>query len=371
MINVEEGTVERIIWSEDKVQCLEVKIGGKKEKAINYLELSGAASPGNKVFLNTTAVRLNLGSGGYHFVIVNTASIPYTHHGGHIIKLRYTPLQHKVMTWEERCGNAANNFHPNDKGLNFPVVIGELHSMLAPFAQTLKKINSKRRIVYIMSDSASLPLSFSRTVRLLKESAVLAGSITTGHAFGGDVECVNMYTALLAARDELKADVAVIAPGPGVVGTGTRYGYSGVEQGEHIERVHKMRGIPLVIPRISFADPRSRHRGISHHTLTALDELTTKSCYFPLPACSNGRMRFLYKQLSASGLIKKHRIVLISSKRFNRYLEDCCSNCSTMGRKLQADPFFFATACACACFTEELIKRQIKHIPAWDGIRYL
>jgi hypothetical protein len=77
MINVEEGTVERVIWTEDSVQCLEVQIGDKKEKAINYLELSGAAFPGNKVFLNTTAVRLNLGSGGYHFVIVNTAASPY------------------------------------------------------------------------------------------------------------------------------------------------------------------------------------------------------------------------------------------------------------------------------------------------------
>ncbi len=371
MINVEEGTVERVIWSNNKLQYLEVKIGEKKEKAINYLDLSGAASPGNKVYLNTTAVRLNLGSGGYHFVIVNTESIPYTNHAGHIIKLRYTPLQHKVMTWEERCGIAVNNFYPKDNGLNFPVVIGELHSMLAPFAQTLKKINSTCRIVYIMSDSASLPLSFSRTVRSLKENGVLAGSITTGHAFGGDVECVNMYTALLAARDELKADVAVIAPGPGVVGTGTRYGYSGVEQGEHVERVHKMQGIPLVIPRISFADPRPRHRGISHHTLTALGELTTKSCYFPLPACSKGKMRYLFKQLSVSGLIKKHSIVLISSKRFHKYLEDCCSNCSTMGRNLQADPFFFATTCACAFFTEELINKQIKHIPAQSGIKYL
>ncbi len=370
MINVEEGTVERIIWTDDKLQCLEVLVGEKKEKAINYLELSGAAAPGNRVFLNTTAVRLKLGSGGYHFVMLNTAASPYTPHTGHIIKMRYTPLQHKVMTWEEKCGTSSDSYKTKYQGLHIPVVIGELHSMLTPFARTLKLINSKCRIIYIMSDSASLPLSFSQSVRLLKNTGMLDGTITAGQAFGGDLECVNIYTALIAAREKLKADVIMILPGPGVVGTGTRYGYSGVEVGEHVERVHKLRGIPLVIPRISFADSRSRHRGISHHTLTALGELTIKSCYFPLPACGRGKMRHIYKQLAAAGLMVKHRIVTMGSKRFHKYLKECCGDCSTMGRGPNSDPIFFAAVCAGACLTEALLKQQIKHIPARGGIIY-
>jgi hypothetical protein len=128
---------------------------------------------------------------------------------GHIIKMRYTPLQHKVMTWEEKCGTESNNCKTKYRGLHVPVVIGELHSMLAPFARTLKLLNNKYRIIYIMSDSASLPLSFSRTVRLLKKTGVLSGTITAGHAFGGDLECINIYTALIAAREELKADVII------------------------------------------------------------------------------------------------------------------------------------------------------------------
>ena len=358
MLYVEEGTVERVIWTEGRVQCLEVQLGDNKEKAINYLELSGAAAPGNRVFLNTTAVRLNLGSGGYHFVMLNTAASPYSPHTGHIIKMRYTPLQHKVLTWEENCGPDADNCQTKYTGLHIPVVIGELHSMLAPFVRTLKLINSKCRIVYIMSDSASLPLSFSRTVYSLKDDGVLSGTITAGQAFGGDLECVNIYTALIAAREELKADVIIIAPGPGVVGTGTRYGYGGVEQGEHVERVHKLGGIPLVIPRISFADSRSRHQGISHHTLTTLGELTTKSCILPLPACSRDKMRLFYQQLTAASLLKKHRVVIISSKRFKHYMKECCGDSSTMGRGLQADPIFFATACACAYHTGKMLKKS-------------
>ncbi|MEW5922058.1 MAG: DUF3866 family protein [Bacillota bacterium] len=358
MINIEKGTVERVLWAEEKMQCLEVKVGGKKEKAINYLQLSGSASPGNGVILNTTAVRLGLGSGGYHFVIANTAANPFSAHSGHIMKMRYTPLQLKLMTWEERGGDK-NHYNGNKyPGLHIPVVIGELHSMIAPFARTLKLINRKRKIVYIMSDSASLPLPFSSTIRILKEEGVLEGTITSGQAFGGDLETVNIYTALLAAREEFRADVVMITPGPGVVGTATRYGFSGIEQGEHVERVHKLGGIPLVIPRISFADPRSRHKGISHHTLTALGELTTKSCFLPLPACSRNKMRIFFKQLAAGGLLEKHKIVIISGDRFLRYLEKACAGCQTMGRNLRADPVFFAAVVASACLTEKIMENK-------------
>lgn len=358
MINLEKGIVERILRTEGNVQELEVSVGGKKEKAINYLYFCGAASPGNMVFMNTTAVRLNLGSGGYHFVMVNTAASPNKTDVGHIIKMRYTPLQFRVGAWEEKENIAANEVEKKYAGLNVPVVIGELHSMIAPFTRSLKKINNKRRIVYIMSDSASLSLSFSRTVPALISDGDLEGTVTYGQAFGGDLECVNIYTALIAAREELKADVILIAPGPGVVGTGTRYGFSGIEQGEHIERAHKLGGIPLMIPRISFADSRSRHRGFSHHLLTSLGELTIKSCILPLPSCNYDKMRFLFQQLAAADLFNKHRIIVVKSKLFSKLLKESCSGCSTMGRNLNADPVFFAAICAGACLTEKVLQNK-------------
>lgn len=358
MIQIENGTVGRILWSEGKIQCLEVRVGEKLEKAINYLQLSGYASPGNEVVLNTTAVRLGLGSGGYHFVIANKAASPFIAHDGHIIKLRYTPMQLKLATWEEKITEAKRTLKYS--GLQVPVVIGELHSMIAPFARTLKMINGKRKIIYIMTDSASLPLAFSNTIRLLKKEGVLAGTITAGQAFGGDLETVNLYTALLAAKEELRADIIVLTPGPGVVGTGTRYGFSGIEQGEHVERVHKLGGIPLVIPRISFADPRPRHKGISHHTLTVLGELTEKACFLPLPACSRDKMLLFLKQLSAGGLLEKHNIVIISADHFLKHLQNACAGSDTMGRNLQADPVFFAAAAASACLAEMIMER--KHI---------
>lgn len=364
MLSTEQGVVENILWSREGLQCLEVRLNGEKEKALNYPGFTGIASPGHRVVLNTTAVRLGLGSGGYHFVTANYAAHRLTFDPrGHIIKLRYTPLQLKVQTYEEvlSCEDLAGSAWRQYQGLkNIPVVIGELHSMVAPFVLTLKKINPARKIAYIMTDSAALPLYLSNVVHRLKAEQLLEGTVTCGHAFGGDLETVNVYTALIAAREALNAEVILLVPGPGVVGTSTRYGYSGIEQGEHIDRVRKFHGLPVVIPRISFAEKRNRHYGLSHHTRTALGEIAINRAYLPLPRLSRKQMLFLYKQLQTSGLLARHKIVIISKlPGFDRQSEQAY-NLQSMGRGLQDDPAFFAAVATTASFVEKILRSGAK-----------
>jgi hypothetical protein len=361
VISAKTGMVEKIIWSREGIQCLEVKTGDKKEKALNYSFLTGTALPGHCVLLNTTAVNLGLGSGGYHFVMANYAlkDLPLTP-GGHIMKLRYTPLQCKVQVYEElldsRGSALARSRYEGLKGL--PVVIGELHSMVAPFILAMKKLQPDVKIVYIMTDSAALPIYLSDAIFRLKRDSLLEGTITCGHAFGGDLETVNVYTALMAAREELKADVVLLAPGPGVVGTSTRYGYSGIEQGEHIDRVRKMQGLPIVIPRISFGDLRTRHFGLSHHTITALSEIASQRACIPLPLLGRDKMLLLYRQLKSAGLLEKHRIIVIKKPKNITFYSGENYTFKTMGRGVKQDPVFFAAVAAAACFTEKLL--------AWD-----
>ena len=64
-------------------------------------------------------------------------------------------------------------------------------------------------------------------------------------------------------------DIAVVAQGPGNLGTGTRWGFSGVAAGEAVNAAAALGGRPVASLRISDADPRMRHRGVSHHSLTA------------------------------------------------------------------------------------------------------
>ena len=78
-----------------------------------------------------------------------------------------------------------------------------------------------------------------------------------------------MHSALLAARHVVDADIAVVAQGPGNLGTGTRWGFSGVAAGEAVNAAAVLRGHPVAALRVSGADPRERHRGVSHHSLTA------------------------------------------------------------------------------------------------------
>jgi len=122
-------------------------------------QLVGEVSPGDLVVANTTAVDLGLGSGGYHFVLWNLANRSVDTHGsGHIMKLRYTPLQFNVEAAEESLGIEADGFSKVLEGI--PVVTGSLHSQL--LAATLAYCDARPdgRLVYVMTDGGALPAAF-------------------------------------------------------------------------------------------------------------------------------------------------------------------------------------------------------------------
>jgi len=175
------------------------------------------------------------------------------------MKLNYTPLQAKVRSVEEP-DSPHHEIIADFKSMGgVPVVAGTLHSMLAPVCAAVRLLAGEAvRIVYVMTDAACLPLAFSRTVKTLKEKGLLDGTVTYGHAFGGDLEAVNKYTALIAARKILGADVIVATPGVGIIGTGTEYGHTGLEQGEITNAAAVLGGAPVGLLRISFADQRER-----------------------------------------------------------------------------------------------------------------
>ena len=154
--------------------------------------------------------------------------------------------------------------------------------MLTPFAATYKRLNPNKKLVYIMTDGAALPIYFSMNADTLKNKGLIDSTITFGNAFGGDYECINIYTALITAKEIAKADAIFISMGPGIAGTGTKYGFTGIEQGPILDAVSKLGGRPVAIPRISFADMRDRHRGISHHSITILDEIVNVEVELPI-----------------------------------------------------------------------------------------
>jgi len=359
MICYSRGKVKEILCKRQGCTEITVVIDDQEYKAINYDNLTGNVNPGDWVLLNTTAQKLKLGSGGYHFVVtVNDKSDTFSlnEQEGHIMKLRYTPLQFSVLSAEEQQ-SPYHQIFDNFQSLNgMPVIIGELHSMLLPAVFNIKRNQPQLRVSYIMTDGGALPLSFSRSAAYLKDKGLIQGTITFGQAFGGDFETVNIYTALITASEILKSDLAIVTMGPGITGTGTKYGFSGIEQGPIIDAVNTLGGRPIFIPRISFADSRKRHCGMSHHSVTVLKEIAKTPAEVVFPLMEKDKMDFIRNQILQNGLDKKHKIVYLEER--DKILENILHfdfKLSTMGRGIDLELDFFITAGAAGFYASSII----------------
>jgi len=218
----------------------------------------------NRVLLNVSALQRGLGTGGLALVVAIPDRLPADPDPtpGHIMKARYTPLQTIVLGVDEQESPHHDVLAEASGIAELPVIMADLHSAVPAILAGLRQANSAVRAVYVMTDGGALPLAFSRTVAGLREAGWLAGTITVGQAFGGDLEAVNVHTGLLAAAHVLDADVAIVAQGPGNLGTDSRWGYSGVATGEAINATAALGGRAVASLRVSEADGAERHRGV-------------------------------------------------------------------------------------------------------------
>jgi len=303
MMHMKRGRVTKILKSVEGRTDILVNINNIDEKAMNYDYLTGSIHIDDEVIVNTTAVDLNLGTGGYHFIICNLSNNnEATKSKGHIMKLRYTPFQVKTYAVEEQESPYHQLFHEFTSLNHMPVIVGTLHSMLTPISSTLKYLNENIKIAYIMTDGAALPLYLSDTIYELKEKEIIHKTITLGHAFGGDYEAVNIYNALITAKEVAQCDVAIVAMGPGIVGTGTPYGFTGVEQGPIVDAVNDLGGLSIAVPRITFKDQRERHYGISHHSTTVLSKIMKTKSNIVLPYFSMEQDEIIQGQIKEYNL---------------------------------------------------------------------
>lgn len=347
-LSFEQGEVIDIIKEDKMVTFVWVKLPGKEKcKSVNYQNLTGLIHIGDPVIVNTTAVKLGLGTGGYHFVVLNLKNLNFTDNylstisniPGHIMKMRYTPFQIKTFCAEEPSSPHHEQINKFESLNGFPVIILPLHSLLAPLSITYKNIYPDKRIVYIMSEGGSLALDFSILVQELILEGYIDNTITYGNAFGGDFETVNIFTALAVAVQVLRADLIIVGMGPGIVGTSTKYGFSGVENAFIDKAVRILKGKSIVVPRISFADKRERHFGISHHSLTLLKDLITEPVELSFPD-----NEYLREQINKNNLKSKHNIDYYPINEVKNILEQSSFSFNSMGRCLKDDPLFFITA---------------------------
>lgn len=323
-------------------------------RALAYLEVVGEPRVGDDVLLNVTALDLALGTGGYALVASIPGRLPPDPHGpGHLVKARYTPLQMTVLGVDEQDSPHHHLFEDADDLSGMPVVVADLHSSLPAIIAGIRHGRPEATVAYVATDGGALPLAFSRTVHGLSEAGWLKGSITVGQTFGGDLEAVTVHNGLLAARLVLEADVAVVSQGPGNLGTGTRWGFSGVAAGEAINAAAVLGGRPVAALRVSQADHRERHFGVSHHSLTAYGRVAAHKADVVVPQYEGDFGRRVSTQ--AATLNPPHTVVEIAEPALMDALALSPVALSTMGRGLDEDSAAFIAAAAAGVHASRLI----------------
>lgn len=268
MTTFREDTVAEVLV--ERPGLTRVRLAGG-DRAYALSDLTGPVGPGDRVVVNTTAVDLGLGSGGWHVVHWNLTRGAWSQPGpGHLMKLRYTSLQADTGVGEESGPD-----HPARLD-GLPVVVAGVHSQVPVVVAAIAAARPGTRVAYVMTDGAALPIALSDQVARLRELGLLVGTVTAGHAFGGDLEALNVPSALVLARHRLQAEVIVVAMGPGGAGTGSRLGYTALEVAPALDAVAWLGGRPIACLRCSEGDARERHQGISHHTTTALDAVRSE-----------------------------------------------------------------------------------------------
>ncbi len=322
--------------------------------ALGYCSLVGELEPGDEVLLNASALLRGLGTGGAAFIVAAPNRLPSDPptRPGHIVKARYTPLQQMLLAVDEqesphhaRMNSAAAA--AGDLG-GLPVLVADLHSALAPILVGIRSFAPGLRVVYVMTDGGALPAAFSRSVAELDALGWLTATITVGQAFGGDHEAVSLHSGLLAARHVLDADLVVVIQGPGNVGTGTPFGYSGVAAGEALNAVEVLGGRGFGALRVSDADPRGRHVGISHHSVTAFGRIVLGSATLvvpDLPGAFGGEVAAAAEGIAANA---RGRITLAREPidGLVEALDTAEVSLSTMGRGFAEDRAYFLAQAA-------------------------
>jgi Protein of unknown function (DUF3866) len=322
---------------------LTVEVDGERRPAWADTMLLGEMREGDEVVVNVEALDLGLGSGGFDVVHVNlTRGLEGA--GAtteHVMKLNYTSLQHPVAPVElpvRLMSDLGTKVAPERGAGAMPVLVLPLHGHLAPAAWAAAQASPRSQVGYVQTAGGALPGSLSRDVAQLREQGLLCGHITAAPSYGGEHEAIFLAGALDAAAAKLGWDAAIAGPGPGIIGSDSRLGHGGIAALDTAHAALAL-GLPtLLSPRLSSADPRERHRPVSHHTLTVLRMLLAP-VEVPVPAGNPVTTAILAEAAGWRHRLQEEAVNLEAYAASGLPAE-------TMGRTLEEDPLFFAAALA-------------------------
>jgi hypothetical protein len=327
-LSLRRGTVSAIQARNDELIRLDVD----GAPCLAYPRLTGPVEVGDDVVVNVQARELELGSGGFDILYLNLTRGLESRGApdAHVMTLPYTPLQSAVRHVEEDG--------PLPAGIEgMPVVCCSLHSQVVPVCAGLRQPNLK--IAYAQIDGGALPVSLSDSLRALKGDGLVQVAVAVSPCLDGDVQAVTIASALAWAKGQ-GYDVVVCSIGPGIVGTASALGHGGLAAAEAGNMASTLGGVPVLAVRYSDADPRQRHRGVSHHTRAILE-----LCGDAVVAWPRG--------LDAPEWLRPREEVDVQG-----WHEDCARlPLVHMGRGVDDDPWFFMAAFAAGRYARSLVAR--------------
>lgn len=342
---------------------------GTEIRAVFYPNMVGNVRVDDTVRLECSALAKSLGTGGYAMVQAIINRLPddaLPDNDGHVVKARYTPSQIMVSSVDEQQ-SPYHHVMADARRLNgTPVIVTDLHSAVPAIIAGIRSVNPTARIAYVYTDGGALPAWFSMAISTLRHEKWLEAVFTAGQACGGDYECASLPSALLAAERIVDADIIIVAQGPGNLGTGTPFGYSGVDVAWALTCAHQIGGKPVAALRVSDSDARDRHLGISHHMTRVLRDLTPTPVAIVKPVFSDsdlGGQRIVEKSVTAFNKrlddqlhdvtihAPHHSVYTVDVDGVKDELQRCPVRLSSMGRRYDDDATPFLAAAAAGAWT--------------------
>jgi hypothetical protein len=335
VLKLRRGQVVSIEESNDRVIRVMVELEGESRPALAYSALTGDLAEGDDVIVNVEALDLGLGSGG--FDIVHAGPLREEAGGGqdaHVMKLNYTSLQHAIIPVEEGLERL-------ERPLAMPVGVLALHGQLPCAAFALCARAPDARVGYVQTGGGALPGALSDVVADLLDRGLIADHVTAGPCFGGGHDAITVEGALDAGARRLGWDFALVGPGPGILGSVSALGHGGLAALSSAHAALSLGCRVVLAPRLSSADRRERHRGLSHHTATVL-ELLLRPVEVAVPAANGEGTAALRAVLAEGG----HEAVEVDvAELLESYLESGLPG-TTMGRSAAQDREFFLAGLA-------------------------
>lgn len=341
---------------------------GQSVKVLIYPKLLGEAQVGQRIRFDCSPLAARLGTGGYGIATALLGELPpdlLPAHHGHLVKARYTPSQLMVSAAEEQDSPYHQQMRAAEELEGIPVVGLDLHSQLPAVLCGIRQVLPVAQVAYLYLDTAALPAYFSHNIARLQAAGWLGPVISCGQSFGGDIEAINSFSGLLAAKHLTSAQIVIAAQGPGNAGTDTPYGFSGLSLGHLFTEVSIGRGTPIAALRISAAESRERHWGISHHSLQVLRRFTPLPLEVVLPQFSGSDPELSHLQTpkfrrrlqtQIAQIPPHHQVVPVETTGLFKALRNCPVKLSTMGRDLYQDAGLFLGAAAAGKYAALKVK---------------